>query len=112
MKVKEVMSVNPTCCTTTDTVQQVAKMMCDLNVGSIPVIADRQSRALMGMSTDRDLCCRVLALGLNATSTPIQEFVSYNPAICRDGENVESCERLSRVREARPGRPGSHRWAC
>jgi len=101
MKVKEVMSVNPTCCTTTDTVQQVAKMMCDLNVGSIPVIADRQSRALMGMITDRDLCCRVLALGLNATSTPIQEFVSYNPAICRDGENVESCERLMQEHQVR-----------
>ena len=32
MKVKEVMSMNPACCTPSDTAQNVAKMMCDLNV--------------------------------------------------------------------------------
>jgi hypothetical protein len=36
----------------------------------------------------------VLAHGLDAKSTRVQEFVSYNPAVCRDGENVEQCERL------------------
>jgi CBS domain-containing protein len=101
MKVKEIMSANPRCCTPNDTVQHVAKMMCDLNVGSIPVVADQQSRSLMGMITDRDLCCRVLALGLDGKSRPIQEFVSYNPAICRDGENVESCERLMQEHQVR-----------
>ncbi len=61
MKIKEVMSANPACCAANDTVQNVAKMMGDLNVGSLPVFTDHQSRALIGMITDRDLCCRVLA---------------------------------------------------
>jgi CBS domain-containing protein len=100
MKVKEVMSVNPECCTANDTAQKVAKMMCDLNVGSIPVV-DQDSRALVGMITDRDLCCRVLAQGLDISSTRIQEFVTYNPAVCRDGENVEQCERLMQERQVR-----------
>jgi hypothetical protein len=34
-----------------DTAQNVAKMMCDLKVGSIPVVLDRQSRTLVGMIT-------------------------------------------------------------
>ncbi len=101
MKVKEVMSENPACCTSGDTAQNVAKMMCDLNVGSIPVVVDQQSRALVGMITDRDLCCRVLAHGLDAKSTRIQEFVSYNPAVCRDGENVEQCERRMQEHQVR-----------
>src|SRR5438105_12150527 len=101
MKVKEVMSVNPACCTANETVQNVAKMMCDLNVGSMPVVADHQSRALVGMITDRDLCCRVLAHGLDANSTRIQEFVTYNPTVCRDGENVEQCERLMQEHQVR-----------
>ena len=101
MKVKEVMSVNPACCTADDSAQNVAKMMCDLNVGSIPVVADHQSRSLIGMITDRDLCCRVLAHGLDGKSTPIQEFITYNPAICRDGENVENCERLMQEHQVR-----------
>jgi CBS domain-containing protein len=101
MKVKEVMSVKPACCTPNDTAQNVAKMMCDLNVGSIPVVADHQSRSLIGMITDRDLCCRVLAHGLDGKSTPIQEFITHNPAICRDGENVEKCERLMQEHQVR-----------
>lgn len=101
MKVKEVMSENPACCTSGDTAQNVAKMMCDLNVGSIPVVVDQQSRALVGMITDRDLCCRVLAHGLDAKSTRIQEFVSYNPAVCRDGENVEQRERRMQEHQVR-----------
>jgi CBS domain-containing protein len=101
MKIKEVMSTNPACCTTNDTAQNVAKKMCDLNVGSIPVVIDHQSRALVGMITDRDLCCRVLAHGLDPQSTRIQEFVTYNPATCRDGENVDQCERLMQEHQVR-----------
>ena len=101
MKVKEAMSLNPACCTPEDTAQQVAKMMCDRNVGSIPVVVDQQSRGLVGMITDRDLCCRVLAQGLDAKSTRIKDFVTYNPAVCRDGENVEQCERLMQEHQVR-----------
>jgi CBS domain-containing protein len=101
MKVKEIMSTNPACCTANDTAQNVAKMMCDLNVGSIPVVVDHHSRALVGMITDRDLCCRILAHGMDPKSTRIQEFISYNPAACRDGENVEHCERLMQEHQIR-----------
>jgi CBS domain-containing protein len=101
MKVKEVMSLNPACCTPDDSAQNVAKMMCDRNVGSIPVVIDQQSRGLVGVITDRDLCCRVLAQGLDAKSTRIQEFVTYNPAVCRDGENIEQCERLMQEHQVR-----------
>src|SRR5215475_2529757 len=101
MKVKEIMSVKTACCTADDNVQTVAKMMCELNVGSIPVVTDQQSRALLGVITDRDLCCRVLAHGLDSKSTRIQEFVTYNPATCRDGENVEQCERLMQEHQVR-----------
>jgi CBS domain-containing protein len=53
------------------------------------------------MITDRDLCCRVLAQGLDANTTKIQEFVTYNPATCRDGENLERCERLMQEHQVR-----------
>jgi len=43
MKIKEAMSVNPTCCTPNDTALNVAKLMCDLNVGSMPVVADHRT---------------------------------------------------------------------
>ena len=101
MKIKEVMSTNPACCTPTDTIQNVAKMMCDRNVGSIPVVDDQQSRTLLGMITDRDLCCSVLARGLDPKTTRVQEFITYNPVSCRDGENIDKCERVMQEHQIR-----------
>lgn len=101
MKVKEVMSANPACCTPNESAQNAAKMMCDRNVGSIPVVADHQSRALVGMITDRDLCCSIVAHGLDPKATQIQEFITYTPVSCRDGENVATCECLMQEHQVR-----------
>src|SRR6185437_2956381 len=101
MKGKEVMSANPVCCTPNDSAQNTAKMMCERNVGAIPVIADQQSRTLMGMITDRDLCCKVIAHGLDPKTARIQEFITYDPVTCRDGENVDRCERLMQEHQVR-----------
>jgi len=46
------------------------------------------------MITDRDFCCAVVADGLDPKKTTIQKFISMNPISCRDGENIEKCERL------------------
>jgi CBS domain-containing protein len=101
MKIKEVMSRNPACCTPSDSAQSVAKTMCDHNVGSIPVVADQESRTLVGMVTDRDLCCSVLARGLDSKATKIREFMTQPAVSCRDGENIEKCERLMQEHQIR-----------
>ncbi len=95
------MSADPVCCTPNDSAQNAAKMMCARNIGSIPVVLDLQSRTLVGMITDRDLCCAIVAHGLDPKATRIQEFITYNPVTCRDGENVEKCERLMQDHQVR-----------
>jgi CBS domain-containing protein len=101
MKVKEVMSQDPVCCTPDDTAQAVAKLMCDHNIGSIPVVSDQQSKQLLGVITDRDLCCGVVGGGLDARSTPVEKFMSDQPVTCRDGENIEKCEQAMQQHQIR-----------
>ena len=101
MKIKEVMSQDPVCCLVTDTAQSVARMMCEHNIGSIPVVSDKQSKQLVGMITDRDLCCSVIVGGLDAKTTSIQKFVTANPITCRDGENIDNCERVMQEHQVR-----------
>jgi len=101
VKIKEVMSPNPACCLPTDRAQQVAKLMCDRDVGAMPVVVDQQSRKLVGMITDRDLCCSLVAKGLDSKSTTIEKFISADPVACRDGENVEKCERAMQEHQIR-----------
>jgi CBS domain-containing protein len=79
----------------------VAEIVRDRNVGSLPVIADQQSHKLIGMITDRDLCCSVIANGLDPKNTQIERFISANPVTCRDGENVEKCERAMQEHQLR-----------
>ena len=94
MKIRDMMTANPVCCVPTDSAQSVARIMCDESVGSIPVVMDQESRRLVGVITDRDLCCSVVADGLDPKATLIEKFMTLNPITCREEENVETCEGL------------------
>jgi CBS domain-containing protein len=101
VKIREIMTANPICCVPTDTAQQAATIMRDYNVGAIPVVMDQQSRKLIGIITDRDLSCSVIATGLDPKTTPIEKYVSLQPATCRDDENVEKCARTMQEHQLR-----------
>ena len=101
MKNRDIMSRNPHCCLASDTAQHVAKAMCDRNVGSLPVVKNQHSRKLIGMITDRDLCCSLIAQGLDPKKTAIEKFVTADPITCREDDNVESCERLMQEHQVR-----------
>jgi CBS domain-containing protein len=101
MKVREMMTPEPVCCTPEHTAQKVARILRDQNVGSVPVVLDQQSRTLLGMITDRDLCCAVIADGLDPKTTKIEKMISLNPITCRDGENIDECERLMQSHQLR-----------
>ena len=75
--------------------------MRDRNVGSLPVVADQESRKVVGMFTDRDLCCSVIGNGLDPKDTTIERFISPNPVTCRVGENVEKCEHVMQEHQLR-----------
>jgi CBS domain-containing protein len=101
MKVREVMTADPVCCTANDAAQTVARILRDENVGSVPVVDDQQSKKIIGMITDRDLCCSVLADGLDPRTTTIEKFISADLVTCRDGENLENCERAMQDHQVR-----------
>ena len=101
MKIREVMTPNPVCCILTDTARKAAQIMRETNVGSLPVVADQQSQKLVGMITDRDLCCSIVAEGLDPKTTTIDKYMSADPVTCRDGENVGQCERAMQKHQIR-----------
>jgi CBS domain-containing protein len=101
VKIKEVMSQNPVCCLATDNAQSVARMMYERNIGSIPVVGDHQSKQLLGMITDRDLCCSVIAAGLDPKTTPIEKFITTKAITCRDRENIDNCEKAMQEHQVR-----------
>ena len=101
MKVREIMSTDPVCCLPDDSAQEVAALLREHNVGSVPVVGDKQTRKLIGMITDRDLCCSIVADGLDPKRTTISKFVTGNPITCRDGENIDKVERAMQEHQIR-----------
>jgi CBS domain-containing protein len=42
MKVKDVMTKDPVCCRLTDTTQEIAKILRDDDIGSVPIISENR----------------------------------------------------------------------
>lgn len=101
MKVKDVMTQHPICCQASDSVQTVAKALRDEDIGSVPIIADASSRRLIGIITDRDLCCNVLAEGLDPRTTSIEVYIKRNLVTCRADQSLDSCEKLMQLHQVR-----------
>jgi CBS domain-containing protein len=75
---RDVMTSDPACCSPDTTLDQVAKLMVQNNCGEIPVV-DRSSR-LIGVVTDRDIVCRVVAEGRNPTAHTVESCMT-TPAV-------------------------------
>ena len=101
MKVYDVMTQHPVCCHADDTAQTVAKLLRDADVGCVPVIANDNSGRLEGIITDRDLCCSIVAEGLDPATTSIRAFIKQDPITCRREQSLDSCERLMQVHQIR-----------
>jgi CBS domain-containing protein len=101
MKIRDIMTPEPVCCTPEDSAQKVATMLRDQDIGSMPVVLDQSSRKLAGVITDRDLCCNVVAQGLDPAETKVDRIFSIHPITCRDGENIAACEQLMEQHQIR-----------
>jgi CBS domain-containing protein len=101
MKVQEVMTRQPVCCLSQDTVKAVARLLRDEDIGSMPVISDTSSRRLVGIITDRDLVCRIVSEGLDPSTTVIEAFMTRDPVACRPEQSLDSCEKLMQVHQIR-----------
>ena len=101
MRVREMMTQNPACCLPSDLAQMVAETLRDENIGSMPVVSDRESKRLEGIITDRDLCCSIVAEGLDPKSTPIAAYITRNPVTCRAEQSLDSCAKLMQVHQIR-----------
>jgi CBS domain-containing protein len=60
---RDVMTADPVCCSPTTTLDQVARLMAQNDCGQIPVL--NETGRVVGVVTDRDIICRVVADGLS-----------------------------------------------
>lgn len=82
---RDVQTLHPT-----DTLQQAAKLMESLDVGSLPVCDEGR---VVGMLTDRDITVRATALGL-AASTTVEAVMSNDVVCCQEDDDIEQLQQM------------------
>jgi CBS domain-containing protein len=101
MKVKEIMSKDPACCTRETSLQDVAVLMVEHDCGEIPVVDSMQSKRPVGVITDRDITVRSVALGKNPLELRARDCMS-SPAVTVSPESgVDECCRLMEENQLR-----------
>jgi CBS domain-containing protein len=100
MKVREIMTAEPACCTPSDSVRHAAGLMAQHDCGSIPVVSDMESHRLVGVVTDRDVAVRAVACGLGP-ETQVSDVMSSSPHCCGPDDELAAVERLMAERQVR-----------
>lgn len=83
MKVEQIMTKDPMCCTRDDFVHVAASIMKRYDTGIVAVTEKLgQPSRVVGVLTDRDLCLGVLAMDRDPKLLRIEEFMSTKLATC------------------------------
>jgi len=101
MRVKELMSPDPACCTRDTNLQEVARLMCDYDCGEIPVVDDRNNMRVIGVVTDRDITCRSVAKGKNPLEMTADSCMSSPVVTVTPDTSVDEACRLMETHQIR-----------
>jgi CBS domain-containing protein len=91
MKVKDLMTTNPTVVKPDDTAAQAATLMKQEDCGALPVVANGK---LVGIITDRDIVIRAIAGGKDPRTTPVSAVMSADPATISPDASDDDAEKL------------------
>lgn len=91
LKVMDVMTKDPVCCTPATGLQEVAQMMVEADCGEIPVLDSEDSRKPIGVITDRDIVCRAVAPGKNIQVMTAGECMSTPCMTVSEDSTLAEC---------------------
>lgn len=102
MQVQDIMTKKPFCCTPDINLGLVARMMAEYDCGAIPVVQNDNLGQLVGIITDRDITCRVVAEDSNPLELTAADCMS-SPAISVSPETTieECCRAMERAQVRR-----------
>lgn len=98
MKCEDVMTRNPTTCEPTACVQAAALIMSEEDVGIVPVVFP-DTKWLVGVVTDRDLCLDVIAAGKNPKDMHVSDSLHRDPVTCRPDDDINVCMERMKARQ-------------
>ena len=84
-----------------DPVINVARQMESANVGSIPVVSNRDTQVLVGILSDRDIVIRVVALNLSPNITLVSDVMTPIVFGCHPDDSIETAMKKMAAHQVR-----------
>jgi CBS domain-containing protein len=85
------MTKNPICCTAEMSILDISPMFVENDCGAIPVVEDLESLEPIGILTDRDIVCRVLAKHQAPSRTKVRDYMSAPLVTVSEKASLEAC---------------------
>jgi len=101
MKVSEVMSTEPACCTPATSIPEVARMMAEHDCGAIPVLESERSRKPVGVITDRDITVRLVAQEREPLRSTANDAMSPAAVVIGEDSEIEQAARAMQANRLR-----------
>ena len=101
MQVREIMTTDPACCTADASLEEVAKAMVEHDCGEIPIVRSSSDKSLLGVVTDRDIVCRLVAQGINPVDQAAESCMSSPVVSVRESTPLEDCAKLMEDKQIR-----------
>lgn len=76
MDIREIMTPYPVCATPDTSLVDVAQMFVDFDCGAVPVVETLEGFRPVGIVTDRDITCRVVARGENPQLLKVRDCMT------------------------------------
>lgn len=100
-QVKDIMTRDPVCCLPSTSLKSVAQLMVKYDCGEIPVVYSMDRPKVVGVITDRDICCRTIARGLNPLEMTAGECMTTPAKIVKMDMSIEDCCELMEEEQLR-----------
>jgi CBS domain-containing protein len=101
MKVREVMTKDPSCCTPDTSLEAVARLMVECDCGVIPVVGDLGGKFPIGVITDRDIVTRVIAGGKNPLELTARDCMTMPAITVTADTSLQDCCDLLELNQIR-----------
>lgn len=98
MKVKDLMSKNVASVSPETSIEEVARTMKEMNIGSVPVC---ESGRVVGIVTDRDIVIRELANGKNPAALRVGDVMTYDISTVSPDTDVHDAVKIMSDKQIR-----------
>jgi CBS domain-containing protein len=98
--IKDVMTKDPASATKSTQLYDVANMMVQYDCGEIPIV-DASQRTVVGVVTDRDIVCRVIAKKQNPLEASVEQAMSSPAVTIKEDASIDEAVRLMSDRQLR-----------